>query len=135
MPIDYRTYGINSVTVALIPSISNERLVVVSANTTNTTGWAIRDFITNRMLVDEHSGRTRTSIETGIAANYSEYPPFYSVDDPSHAERWELYLVLRTIAHHRRSSAAYNMTAPATAAGDTWVPIAPEPPWTPLVLR
>lgn len=134
MPIQYRTYGINNVTVALIPSACNERLVVYSANITNTTGWAIRDFITNRMLDNEHSARTRTSIETEIAGNYSEYPPFYNVDDPGHAARWEVYLVLRTIAHHRRHSAAYNKTPPVAATGDSWVPIGPEPPWMPLVL-
>lgn len=133
MPNDYRTYGINQVTVALIPSICNERLVVYSANSTNTTGWAIRDFITNLMLDDEHSGRIRTSIETEIAANYSEYPPFYNVES-RHAALWEIYLVLRTIAHHRRHSAAYDMTPPVIATGDTWVPIPRQEPWTPLVL-
>lgn len=133
MPIDFRTYGINQATVALIPSICNERLVVYSANTANSTGWAIRDFITNRMLDDERSARSRTSIETEIAAHYSEYPPFYNIE-AGHAERWEVYLVLRTIAHHRRHSAAYNMSPPVAAPGDTWIPIAAQPPWTPLVL-
>jgi hypothetical protein len=134
MAIDYRTYGINSVTVTLIPSICHERLVVYSANTTNTTGWAIRDFITNRMLDNEHSNRTRTSIETEIDANCNEFPPFYSVDPLGHAERWELYLILRTIAHHRRHSTVIDMTPPVAATGDTWVPIVPEPPWAPRVL-
>ena len=108
--------------------------MLFSANTTNTTGWAIRDFITNRLLDDEHSSRTRISIETEINANYSEYPPFYNVEDPGHAERWELYLILRTIAHHRRHNSTFNMMAPVAAAGDAWVPISPEPPWAPLVL-
>ncbi|NQT39999.1 MAG: hypothetical protein HQ581_21070 [Planctomycetes bacterium] len=134
-PIDYRTRGHNSVTVALVPSICYKRLVVFSVNTENTTGWAIRDFITNQMLEDEHSGRTRTSIETEVAENYSEYPPFYNVTAPDHAERWELYLILRTIAHHRRHHAACDMTAPdAAQGGDDWIQIAPEPPWAPLVL-
>jgi hypothetical protein len=134
MPIDYRRYGINDVAVALIPSICHERLVVFSANTTNTTGWAIRDFVTNRMLDNEHSGRARVDLETEIDRNYSEYPPFYNVEALGHAERWELYLILRTIAYHRRLNAAYDTSIPVAAAGDTWVTIVPQLPWTPLVL-
>ena len=133
VPIDYRIYGINRVTVAFIPSICDERLVVYSANIRNPNGWAIRDFITNRWLENEHSARTRASIETEIEANYSEYPPFYSVADLTHAARWEIYLVLRTIAYHRRNNAHYNMAFLA-APGDTWGPIVQTQPWMPLVL-
>lgn len=134
MPIVYRTHGKNSVTVALIPSICHERLVVFSANNSGN-GWAIRDFITNRILEDEHSvARTRAIIEAEINTNYSEYPPFYDVEHPTHAPRWELYLVLRTIAHHRRNNRNINITPPMAVAGDTWNPIQPEPPWTPLTL-
>jgi hypothetical protein len=134
MPMDCRTCGKNSVCVLLLPSICHQRLVVYSANTTNTTGWAIRDFIANSMLDDEHSGRSRAAIEAEVLANYSEYPPFYNVEDPGHAERWEVYLVLRTLAHFRRHSAHYDTTPVAAAPGDTWMPILPVPPWVPLVL-
>jgi len=107
---------------------------VYSANNNNATGWALRDFMTNRILDNEHSDRMRKSIETEIIANYSEYPPFYNVEDAGHAVRWELYLVLRTIARHQRHDAAYDMAPPVAAPGDTWVQIAPELPWIPLVL-
>lgn len=134
MSIDYRTTGINRVAIVLIPSICHQRLVVYSANTTNATGWAIRDFISNRMLADEHSQRHRATIEAEFNQTYAEYPPFYNVDDPGHAARWELYLILRTIVYHRRHSANYDTVAPIAALGDAWVAISPEPPWTPLVL-
>ena len=129
-----RAWGGKLVSVVLVPSICHERLVVFSVNAKNATGWAIRDFIANRILDDEHSVRTRASIEAEIRWSHSEYPPFYSVGDPGHAERWELYLILRTSAHYRRQDAKYDTAPPRAVQGDTWQPISPEPAWKPLEL-
>jgi len=168
--IEYRQRGFNLVSVVLVPSICHERLVVFSANANNETGWAIRDFIDNRMLDNEHSARTRASIEAEIRRNHSEYPPFYNVGDPGHAERWEMgssvfwcehpgisgpsywaravfpgirtyprkiremYLILRTSAHHRLTTIECSTTPPNSVQGDTWRAISSGPHWARLVL-
>ena len=132
--IEYRQRGFNLVSVVLVPSICYERLVVFSANANNETGWAIRDFIDNRMLDNEHSARTRASVEAEIRRNHSEYPPFYNVGDPGHAERWEMYLILRTSAHHRLTTIECSTTPPNSVQGDTWRAISSGPHWARLVL-
>jgi len=101
LPIDYRRYGGRNVAVVLLPSICHQHLVVLSVND-GTGGWTIWDFITNRKLENERSSRLLRDIETEADANHGEYPPFYNLEDPGHPERWELYLILRTIARHRR---------------------------------
>ena len=119
--------------MVLLPSICHQHLVVLSVND-GTGGWTIWDFITNRKLENERSSRLLRDIETEADVNHGEYPPFYNLEDPGHPERWELYLILRTIARHRRHSSNYDLTPPVAAPGDVWRPILPEPPWTPLTL-
>lgn len=115
----FRKRGENSTTVALIPSICHRRLVVYSRND-NDVGWAIRDFITNSFLENENSHRSRIDIEDEIDLNHSEYPPFYAVNELANAQRWELYLVLRTLAHMRCQNHNFDTTAVVAAPGDTW---------------
>jgi hypothetical protein len=131
MPV-FRTRGENSTTVALIPNICHQRLVVYSRNNNNG-GWAIRDFITNKILEDENSQRARADIENEIDLNYSEYPPFYAVDDPTHANRWEVYLILRTLAHLRIQSKNYDTTAVVSLSNDRWNDIA-SAGWIPVAI-
>ena len=97
-----------------MPTICGERLVVLSVNT-NTGGWAIRDFITNKILEDTPTGKSRQQIEQEVVC--SEYPPFYNAEEPADHDRWELYLILRTIAHHRRHDRTYDTTPPNNAFG------------------
>ena len=118
MPV-YRTRGENSTTVALIPTICHTRLVVFTRND-NDGGWAIRDFITNKILEDENSRRVRADIENLIDLNYSEYPPFYAVDKSAHAERWSVYLILRTLAHLRIQSQDCDTTPVIPLPNDQW---------------
>jgi hypothetical protein len=131
MPI-FRRRGENAATVALIPSVCHQRLVVYSRND-NTSGWAIRDFLTNKLLENERSGRVRLDIETEIDLHHSEYPPFYAVDDPGHAQRWELYLILRTLAHLKTQGRNYDLRPVVSAPGDTWADIMTNG-WTALSL-
>ncbi len=131
MPV-FRRRGENATSVALIPSICHQRLVVYSRND-NDGGWAIRDFITNKILENENSGRVRADIEAEIDRNYSEFPPFYNVDDVTHAARWEVYLALRTLAHQELHHHNYDTTPVLSATSDTWTDIVPTG-WAPLTL-
>jgi hypothetical protein len=67
MPV-FRRRGENATSVALIPSICHQRLVVYSRND-NDGGWAIRDFITNKILENENSRRVRADIEAEISTD------------------------------------------------------------------
>lgn len=117
--IEYRNYGGNRASVVLLPALCGQRFVFLSVNN-NTGGWAVRDFITNRLLVNERSEQSWQNIEHEV--QYSEYPPFYNVDDHSHFAHWELYLILRTIAHYQRNDQQYDIVPPNPAFG-MWVAI------------
>jgi hypothetical protein len=85
MPIDYRDFSGDTVAVVRMPRICHERLVVLSVNN-NTGGWAIRDFITNRILENERAKplQNRAQIESQVDPTFAEYPPFYNVTDQAH---------------------------------------------------
>jgi hypothetical protein len=136
MCIDYRKRGENSVSVVLMPNVCGQRLVVLSVND-NTDGWAVRDFITNKILEDEASGRTRAQMEAEVLPvppGHSEYPPFYNVTDVLHFQTWELYLILRSNAFHRRNDDWYDTTTPVNAAFGRWDDLDKRPGWTPIHL-
>ena len=98
MPVNYTSHGgIHQVSVVCCPRILGNRLGHLSQD--GPSSWALRDFITRRMIRNSpppnraSSDRTLANIEAEVT--YSELPPFYSID---HIDEWAQYLRLRTSA-------------------------------------
>ena len=99
MPIHYSPHGGNHhVSVVYCPHILGNRLGHLSQDDPNS--WALRDFITGRMIRNTSSpnypatsNQTLAEIEAEVI--YSEVPPFYAVENIS---EWTTYLRLRTLA-------------------------------------
>lgn len=125
-----RKRGKNTTYVVLMPEICSQHLVVLSIND-KTGGWAIRDYLTNSILEDERSPRSRHEIESKVS--HEEFPPFYNVEDELHFSAWEIYLVLRTFAYLRKNSPGYDTSSPNTSYGE-WMPIPRRDPWRPVKL-
>jgi hypothetical protein len=98
MPVQYTSHGgRHQVSVVCCPAILGNRLAHLSQDGPGS--WALRDFITGRMIRNapppNRASSTRTLEEVEEQVTYSEGPPFYAV---KHHRDWALYLRLRTMA-------------------------------------
>jgi len=98
MTVDYRSHGgIHQVSVVWCPRILGNRLAHLSQDGPDS--WALRDFITRRMIRNSparnHASSNRTLFEIEAEVTQSEPPPFYPVE---RINDWALYLRLRTSA-------------------------------------
>ena len=92
----YRHHGgFHHVAIVHCPKILGNRLGHLAQDGPDS--WALRDFVTLRMIRNSPSpaSSSRTLAEIEAAVTYCEPPPFYSVEK---VQDWELYLRLRTRA-------------------------------------
>ncbi len=98
MPVQYRSHGgRHQVSVVCCPRILGNRLAHLSQDGPGS--WALRDFITGRMIRNSpppnRASSTRTLEEIEAEVTHSEPPPFYAVE---FHQDWALYLRLRAMA-------------------------------------
>ncbi len=98
MPVDDRHYDKRQASVHRVLLRNKDqfgaKLVFLSKDNSQDGGWEIRAFDGSEDVTSTNSPHTLAEIEAG--ADYSEFPPFLSVE--KHPEKWAVYLEMRNMA-------------------------------------
>jgi hypothetical protein len=109
-PISYAVHGTARVAIIAIPEICGNRLVYLSQK--GEYSWAIRDFITGRILRSGDSELTLSEIEALV--RYSEKPVYRSVD---RRKEWTAELVASS---EREFGPKYDDAKPPSTNAGKW---------------